>query len=95
MLKKVKILGTDWELKPQSTLEISTSGHTEHKNLVISYDPDCAKAYLRDTILHECLHACFFSVGKGRKEQTIRALTPVLLDMIRSNPKLIKFLTEK
>lgn len=54
----------------------------------------------KDTVLHECIHAAFGSDFKdltGKKwgeEQATYWLTPRLLKIITSNPKLMEYLTQ-
>lgn len=71
----------------------------------ILLDSTCAPDTERDTVLHELLHAIWKqtqlviehpdgdsdSVG----EKLIQTLAPRLLDLLRSNPKLVEYLTEK
>jgi hypothetical protein len=60
--------------------------------------------HLRDTLLHEALHAVIAQTGLSEsgaplhgdsEEQVVRALTPMLLHLLRENPKLIQFLVER
>lgn len=75
------------------------NGHTDCEQLTIIVDPAIAPAMLRDTVLHETLHAIADVTGLGHewgveKEETIiRRLSPVLLDVIRRNPALVAYLT--
>lgn len=62
---------------------------------------------LRDTLLHEVIHACIAEGGlrahggsmakssDGQEEQIARILATNLLDTLRRNPNLAKFLLEK
>lgn len=49
----------------------------------------------RDTVLHELLHAALLVMGKGREEEIVSALSPVLLDVLRSNPELVAYLVDE
>jgi len=68
----------------------------------ITIDPDVR--HVRDTLLHETLHALIAQTGLSEgsgplsgdaEEQVVRALTPLLLHVLRENPKLIQFLVER
>lgn len=50
---------------------------------------------LQDTVLHEVIHACIISLGGGHHERLVGMLTPVLLDVLRSNPDLVAYLTRR
>ena len=56
-----------------------------------------------DTLLHECLHAAFFTAGlryhlfqddHESEEHTIRVLAPLLLHLFRENPALVRYLLQ-
>ena len=61
--------------------------------------PDCE----RDTVLHETMHAILFHTGtlsgmnwtSDQEEAIVSAITPLLLDTLQRNPKLVSYLTEK
>jgi hypothetical protein len=68
----------------------------------IIIDPNVRQ--LRDTLLHEILHAIIAQTGLAEtsgplhgdaEEQTVRALTPLLLHVLRENRALINFLIER
>lgn len=78
----------------------SLSGQTDKDRLTIVIDPDQADDQLADTVLHECLHAVMGLVGADvelgveKEEQLVRRVSPVLLDLLRRNPKLVAWLTK-
>lgn len=68
----------------------------------IIIDPDVR--HVRDTLLHETLHAIIAQTGLSEtpgplhgdaEEQVVRALTPLLLHVLRENKNLIQFLVER
>jgi hypothetical protein len=65
--------------------------------LNINVGPDV----LAETLLHEVLHACLSVAGISHEldddaeERIVRALSPVLLQVVRSNPSTIRFLAAK
>lgn len=73
------------------------SGLTRHSSLEILVDPDLASTEERETVLHEVLHALFSltRMSGEDEEETISRLSPVLLDLLRRNPRLIAYLVEK
>lgn len=75
-------------------------GTCDTRMCVINVDPEQADSQLRDTVLHEVLHACFDLIGAGEdisddtEEKLVRRLSPVLMDVINKNPRLMTWLTE-
>lgn len=71
-------------------------GHVDHRHLTIVLDADQAPGSLRDTLLHECLHAVLDYTGLAYEidndEALVRRLAPALLDLLRRNPPLVKAL---
>lgn len=68
----------------------------------IIIDPEIR--HVRDTLLHETLHAIIAQTGLSEspgplhgdaEEQVVRALTPLLLHVLRENKNLIQFLVER
>lgn len=48
----------------------------------------------RDAVLHEVLHAVLLVMGLERNESLVSTVTPVLLDVLRSNKALAAYLLE-
>jgi hypothetical protein len=76
------------------------SGLVVHRDAALFFSDDAAPEVLRDTVLHECLHAIFFSSGiyligqdDDIEEKMCVQLTQWLLMLLRDNPKLVKYLT--
>lgn len=75
-------------------------GECDPKTLTIFVDPTQADTMLRDTVLHELLHALMDLIGAGDdiardlEERLVRRLAPVLLELLTRNPKLIEWLTQ-
>lgn len=55
----------------------------------------------REVLLHEALHACWVASNlhrtsaAPREEQVVGSLAPILLEVLRNNPALVRYLTEK
>jgi hypothetical protein len=75
-------------------------GHTDRRRCVILIEPDQADCQKRDTLLHETLHIVADLAGLAdewgakKEETTVSRLSPVLLQVLRDNPKLLAYLTE-
>lgn len=61
--------------------------------------------HIREILLHEILHACFYSSGlaiednlrvqENIEEHVVWRVSPVLLDTLRSNPEVSRFLESR
>ncbi len=101
---KVRVLSTTFTVATAKGIEEEQSiGGDWGKTLLgaqrIILGTGQAPETLRDTVFHEVIHACFFNTGlasddefKAREEAIVRALTPILLDVLRRNPKLVTYL---
>ena len=71
-------------------------GEWDGRNLLVKIRSDQAAGQQRDTLLHEILHAVVTVVGQECHEgieDVVAALSPTLLDTLRRNPDLVKYLT--
>lgn len=71
-------------------------GETDPVKLTIVIDTDLPSGQIRDSVLHETLHAVVYTAGKWEKgiaeEQAIARFCPLLLDTLRRNPALVAYL---
>ena len=73
-------------------------GRTRNKEQSIVLSEGQGPDQQADTVLHETLHACFMVAGMSERmtdtlaEETIRTLSPLLLDVLRRNPELVAYL---
>lgn len=73
-------------------------GFTAHSFLEIAVSPDMADLMVRETVLHEVLHAVLYTTGisnrfsENAEEHLVRALSPALFQMLRDNPQLVTYL---
>jgi hypothetical protein len=74
------------------------AGTVNHHKLQITIDGDMAASMIADTLLHEIMHCCYrvsgLSRGKVTEEKAIEHMTPVLLDTLRRNPAVARYLLE-
>lgn len=99
----VKVLGQMFAIEYVEVPEVSLSkgeayGRTHFARQRLFIDASLAPDQLRDTLLHEILHCCLLIVGMDDTdiagERGVAAITPVLLDVLRTNPGVTKWLTE-
>lgn len=75
-------------------MELDAWAATDLQARVVRVVENQAPHMERDTVLHEALHAMLHVLGLGRQEDLVRTLTPVLLDVLRSNKALTAYLLE-
>ena len=100
--RKLIIMGKVWHVQPSLDFEDDCYGSTKVGAMLIQYDPRLPLDRLRDIIWHEVKHACAWESGLSyyctdketdvSEEMIVRALTPVELETMRRNPKLMDFL---
>ncbi len=71
-------------------------GMTDKRSCTIWMNPHNAETFLRETLLHEIMHACQFVAGMSNKtpivgEDFITRLSPILADALRRNAGLIEY----
>lgn len=71
---------------------------TDTSNLKITIDADLPPGQVRDSVLHEALHAIVYTAGGWSKnlseEDAISRFGSLLLDTLRRNPQLVAFLID-
>lgn len=74
-------------------------GMTNNDQMTVVIDPRSNIARKRETLLHEVLHTCTDIVGIDKEmtdeteEKVVNRLAPVLLAVLRDNPRLVAYLT--
>jgi hypothetical protein len=77
-------------------------GECDTKQALITVDPSCSPSMLRDTVIHELLHAAMSLIGVGEdpgidrdaEERIVLRLSPVLLQLVRDK-RLVAWLQEE
>lgn len=72
--------------------DIRVYGEFDERASIINVDTDASTEVMRETILHEILHAILLMYDRD-DEGLVRALSPMLLQVMRDNPKLMMALT--
>jgi hypothetical protein len=90
---KVDIVFTDRE-------KLKADGLLYYRDNSIHIAKEQCQSQQASALLHEVLHAVFYISGLSSEfrsqteEKIVRALEPFLFQLLRDNPKLIKYLTE-
>lgn len=63
-------------------------GEVDERAATINLDVDASPEMIRDSIVHEILHAILLMYNKD-DEDLVRLLAPMLLQVMRDNPKLM------
>lgn len=77
-------------------------GRTSPSHLEIDIDPSLPLDQLKETVLHEVMHACLFVGNSGSSpgklvddDAYIESSAPTLLEVLEQNPQLVAWLTQK
>lgn len=97
----VKVLGQPFSVEyvdlAPNDVSLARDGHgagrTRIAQLQMLINADQHETQIRDTVLHETLHACLHIQDLSAEDESfVGRLAPVLLDVLRSNPDLVKWL---
>lgn len=96
---RVKVGPFTWRISQDDPADAETMGETALRELVIRIDGSLCEDVWRETLLHELLHACHLVCGLGAETNTnaetvVTMTSPVLLDLLRSNPRVRAYLLE-
>ena len=72
--------------------DVRVYGEMDERTATINLDVDASPEIIRDAIIHEVLHAILAMYDKD-DEDLVRLLSPMLLQVLRDNPKLVLALT--
>lgn len=77
--------------------EENSCGDSRPDRFVIRVDTDRPHTGLAETLLHEALHCVWHQTALSvnhddAEEEAVTALAPLILQLLRSNPDLVKFL---
>lgn len=104
MPKTIYVGPDDYEVcikKPSEMDRDRLLGETDTSNTEIAINGKQSRSSTQNTILHETLHAIFWSSGLNRatemdiEEKVILTITPWVIQVLRDNPRLVAYLLEK
>lgn len=72
--------------------DVRVYGEVDERSATINLDVDASPEVVRDSILHEIIHAILMMYDKD-DEDLVRLLAPMLLQVIRDNSRLMLVLT--
>jgi hypothetical protein len=97
--RKVKVFNLDYKVKTADSYAAVAAdawGWLDTTRFTIYIRPDCPRQQVRETLLHEVIHAINNAVQvedtKNQDEAIATRLTSGLLTVFRQNPKLLKWL---
>lgn len=100
----IDVAGRRYELRtdPETARQLrdrGSRGETYGDRARIELDPDVPLSLLRETVLHELLHAAWDCTALriepglvGAEERIVTSLAPIVLDALRRNPQLVALL---
>ena len=101
--KKIRVLGKDWVIEHNEDLITDKSsygrchvGHAKIEYTTVDGDGEPLNVpMVKDTIIHELVHAIEETAGLGLKERQVLGLGGGLYALIKENPGLILWLMKK
>ena len=72
--------------------DIRVYGEVDERTCTINLDVDASPEVVRDSIVHEVIHAILLMYDRD-DEDLVRLLAPMILQVMRDNPKLMLALT--
>lgn len=94
--KTLDILGKTYTLLPMpDKWDNKAMGEVSDDRVLIKYWVGQAEETLKDTILHEAIHALDYNAQIGLKERQVHVLAGMILHLLRANPKFAQWLLEK
>ena len=72
--------------------DVRVYGEVDERVATINLDVDASHEIVRDSVVHEILHAILMMYDRD-DEDLVRILAPMLLQVMRDNPKLMLALT--
>ena len=72
--------------------DVRVYGEVDERACTINLDVDASPEVVRDSIVHEIIHAILMMYDKD-DEELVRLLAPMLLQVMRDNPRLMLALT--
>lgn len=103
-MKPLRIGAHDWKVKfgDKSVAHLleGAYGQTREAECLIVVSTAGTKSHIRETLLHEVIHAAMRACGIANdlddteEERIVNRLTKVLLPALRDNPELVEFLLD-
>jgi hypothetical protein len=91
---RLRILGKTWGLVPieDAPLQGNNRGECNFTECRIRFKTDGSPDDVRDTVLHEVIHALDYTMQLGLKERQVHALAAGVLAVLRDNRRLNEWL---
>ena len=89
----IKILGKPYKVTGHAKIhDDGRVGSHRSINQEFKYTLDQAEECLKDTLLHECIHAFDYNLQLELKEDQVHRLTACLIALFKENPKFAQWL---
>ena len=90
--EKVRILGIDYAVSVYPSKQRDSFGLCRHDTCAIEISDSNSEQYARSVLLHEILEALNYRLELGLEHDKITILEAGLIQIIRDNTQLVKFL---
>jgi len=94
--KTVRLLHLNIPIVSGGTTDEDSLGEWHANKAEVHYDPNVTGPVLRETVLHEMLHAICEHTGldPDEHETIIRSISPLILHLLKENPKFTAWLIQ-
>jgi len=90
-VSSIKVVGKTYQIQERELLDGNCFGFHNAKELTIQYIPQ-AEGQLKDTLLHESLHALSYAIKLDLSENQVHGLAAVLIPYLKDNKAFIEWL---
>ena len=94
MPKNIKVGYFNYTVTENANL-VEDIGQTKLDKLIIEIDPNYPEQIIKETLLHECLHAILkdaYIIDEELEERLVTMISPLLMLLIKENTELKSFL---
>jgi len=92
---RIRILGFTFAVTQEDAHDFNHAGEIDHIRQRIRIKPNRAPDETRETLLHEVIHGIAYASAVDLSERKVRALTRALYSVLRDNPDLVAYLTQR
>ena len=93
---RIKVVGKNYAIEILDRVDEDDSlGYSDETNQKVLLKRAQHFEALKDTLLHEVVHAIDHAIGLDLREEQVRGLAGGILQVLRDNPKFARFLLER
>ena len=75
--------------------DVAANGDCDHDEVMIRIRKRMRRTKTQEILLHEVLHACLYPLDLKNEERFVEKMAPELLQVLKNNPNLVRYLVEE